>query len=82
MTLNGRVQLLQAREHNFREIKPSTKLPSCVEALEEQLKREPRPFPKLKWARDDIEDIEGFQYDDFVVEGYKPHPPIAMKMSV
>jgi thymidylate synthase len=53
-----------------------------IGALEEQLKREPRPFPKLKWARDDIEDIEDFVYSDFVVEGYNPHPPIAMKMSV
>ncbi|KAJ3525268.1 hypothetical protein NMY22_g10650 [Coprinellus aureogranulatus] len=53
-----------------------------VEALEEQLKREPRPFPKLKWARDEIKDIEDFVYGDFVVEGYNPHPPIAMKMSV
>ncbi|TEB28655.1 thymidylate synthase [Coprinellus micaceus] len=53
-----------------------------IGALEEQLKREPRPFPKLKWARDDIGDIEDFVYSDFVVEGYNPHPPIAMKMSV
>ncbi|KAF8913778.1 thymidylate synthase/dCMP hydroxymethylase domain-containing protein [Gymnopilus junonius] len=53
-----------------------------VDALEEQLKREPKPFPKLRWARDDIEDIEDFIYSDFVVEGYTSHPAIAMKMSV
>ncbi|PPQ67805.1 hypothetical protein CVT26_007052 [Gymnopilus dilepis] len=53
-----------------------------VEALEEQLKREPKPFPKLRWARDNIEDIEDFVYSDVVVEGYTSHPPIAMKMSV
>ena len=53
-----------------------------VEALEEQLKREPRPFPKLRWARDEINDIEDFVYSDFVIEGYNPHGPIAMKMSV
>ncbi|KAF9444273.1 thymidylate synthase [Macrolepiota fuliginosa MF-IS2] len=53
-----------------------------IEALEVQLQREPRPFPKLRWARDGIKDIEDFQYSDFVVEGYNPHPSIAMKMSV
>ncbi|KAK0500047.1 thymidylate synthase/dCMP hydroxymethylase domain-containing protein [Armillaria luteobubalina] len=53
-----------------------------VDALEEQLKREPKAFPKLKWARDDIADIEEFVYSDFIVEGYNPHPAIPMKMSV
>lgn len=53
-----------------------------VEALEEQLKREPKPFPKLRWAREEIDNIEDFVYSDFVVEGYTSHPSIAMKMSV
>ena len=53
-----------------------------VEALEKQLTREPRRFPKLRWKREGIEDIEQFVYDDFVIEGYEPHPPISMKMSV
>jgi len=35
----------------------------------------------LKWARGGISDIEDFGYNDFVVEGYEYHPPIAM-MSV
>ena len=53
-----------------------------VDALEEQLKREPKLFPKLRWARNDIVDIEDLVYSDFVVEGYSPHPTIPMKMSV
>ncbi|KAF8624749.1 hypothetical protein AX17_007080 [Amanita inopinata Kibby_2008] len=53
-----------------------------VNALDEQLKREPRPFPKLHWARENIKDIEDFLASDVVVEGYDPHPTIAMKMSV
>ncbi|KAF5320400.1 hypothetical protein D9611_010755 [Ephemerocybe angulata] len=55
-----------------------------VEALEEQLKREPRPFPNLVWRREDVgrKGIEDFEYADFGVEGYEPHPSIAMKMSV
>jgi len=55
-----------------------------VEPLKEQLQREPRPFPTLKWARgkEDIGDIDGFKLEDFVVEGYKPMGKIEMKMSV
>lgn len=52
-----------------------------VNALKEQLTREPRPFPKLKMnpAKTDIDD---FCYDDFEVVGYKPHKTIKMKMAV
>ena len=55
-----------------------------VEPLKEQLQREPRPFPTLKWARgkEEIGDIDGFKLEDFVVEGYKPMGKIEMKMSV
>ena len=52
-----------------------------VEALEKQLEREPRAFPKIRWARD-VMDIEAFDYTDIILEGYNPHPTIAMKMSV
>ncbi|KAF7336782.1 hypothetical protein MVEN_02113600 [Mycena venus] len=53
-----------------------------VDALEVQLTRTPKPFPKLRWAREGIDDIEAFEYADFVVEGYECHPSIPMKMSV
>ena len=52
-----------------------------VDALKVQLIRQPRSFPTLRWMRD-ITDIEDFTYDDFIIEGYDPHPTIAMKMSV
>ena len=52
-----------------------------VDALRVQLEREPRPFPKLRFKRK-VEDIDNFVSGDFVVEGYDPHPSIAMKMSV
>ncbi|KAJ4471399.1 thymidylate synthase/dCMP hydroxymethylase domain-containing protein [Lentinula edodes] len=38
-----------------------------VDALKIQLTREPRTFPKLKWAREEINDIEDFVYDDFIM---------------
>lgn len=52
-----------------------------VDALGIQVEREPRPFPKLRWARE-VKDIDDFKYDDFVVEGYSPHGKLDMKMSV
>ncbi|KAL7420072.1 Thymidylate synthase [Cryptotrichosporon argae] len=54
-----------------------------VEPLKTQLEREPRPFPTFRFARsaEEIGDIDGFRADDFVVENYKPHGKIEMKMS-
>ncbi|KAI0777837.1 thymidylate synthase [Trametes elegans] len=52
-----------------------------VDALKTQLEREPRPFPKIRWPRK-VVSIDDFRSEDFVVEGYDPHPSIAMKMSV
>ena len=62
-----------------------------VDALEEQLKREPRDFPTLELKPEgeergkgsgNVQGIEGWKVEDFVVNGYKPHGKIAMKMSV
>lgn len=52
-----------------------------TEALGIQILREPRPFPKLRWARD-VTDIDDFKYEDFIVEGYLPHGKLDMKMAV
>ncbi|ODO08681.1 thymidylate synthase [Cryptococcus wingfieldii CBS 7118] len=54
-----------------------------IEPLQEQLVREPRAFPKIKWARskEEIGDIDGFKVEDFVIEDYKPLKSIQMKMS-
>jgi dihydrofolate reductase/thymidylate synthase len=51
-----------------------------VDPLKEQLKREPRPFPKLL-IDPTITDIDKFEYSHFKLEGYKPHPTIKMEMS-
>ena len=53
-----------------------------VEALREQIKREPRDFPGLKILRDHKGSIDDWKLGDFEVLGYKPHPSIPMKMSV
>jgi len=52
-----------------------------VAPLRRQLDREPRPFPSLRLARE-VSDIDGFRFEDFVVEGYEPHKGIKMKMAV
>ena len=52
-----------------------------VDALKVQLEREPRPFPKLRWRRDSF-GLDDFEPEDVIVEGYTPHPPVSMKMSV
>lgn len=52
-----------------------------VEPLRAQLKREPRPFPTLKFKRA-LENIDGFRMEDFELVGYKHHPPIKMEMAV
>ncbi|RCI08657.1 hypothetical protein L249_4643 [Ophiocordyceps polyrhachis-furcata BCC 54312] len=53
-----------------------------VEALEEQLKREPRPFPELHIGREKGGSIDGWNAEDLVVRNYEPHKSIPMKMSV
>ncbi|XP_045126905.1 thymidylate synthase-like isoform X4 [Portunus trituberculatus] len=51
------------------------------EALKEQIKREPKPFPKLRIKRK-ITSIDDFKMEDFELDGYKPHPKIKMDMAV
>lgn len=52
-----------------------------VDALKIQLEREPRAFPKIRWKRQ-LTDVDEFEPEDVIVEGYSPHPPVPMKMSV
>lgn len=52
-----------------------------IEQMKEQLTRDPRPLPTLKFARE-VNDIDDFKFEDFIIEGYDPHPHIAGKVAV
>src|SRR3954469_7517937 len=46
-----------------------------------QLARPPRALPQMK-LNPDVKDLFGFSYEDFVLEGYDPHPHIKAKVAV
>lgn len=52
-----------------------------VEALKEQVTREPRPFPTVTFARP-IENILDFTAEDISLVCYDPHPRLKMEMAV
>lgn len=51
------------------------------EQVATQLNRTPRALPRMV-LNPDVKDIFSFRYEDFTLEGYDPHPPIAGKVSV
>lgn len=46
-----------------------------------QLTREPRPHPQMK-LNPEVKDIFGFQYEDFELIGYNPHPAIKASVAI
>ncbi len=52
-----------------------------IEQVNEQLKREPLPAPRL-WLNPTIKDITKFSIDDIQLHGYRHHDPIKAKMAV
>ncbi len=46
-----------------------------------QLSREPRPLPTMK-INPEVKDIFGFNFDDFTLEGYDPHPAIKAPVAI
>ena len=51
-----------------------------LEQAREQLVRAPRPFPRMRLAPK--KDLFAFQYEDFAIEGYEPHPAIKAPIAV
>lgn len=52
-----------------------------LEQVKLQLTREPRPLPQMH-INPDVKDLFSFKYEDFLLEGYDPHPHIAGTVSV
>jgi thymidylate synthase len=46
-----------------------------------QLTREPRPLPTMR-INPEVTEIDGFDFSDFVLENYDPHPHIKAAVSV
>jgi thymidylate synthase len=52
-----------------------------IEQARLQLTRAPRTLPTMK-INPEVKDIFGFRYEDFVLEGYDPHPHIKAEVAV
>jgi len=52
-----------------------------MEQTREQLSREPRPLPNMK-INPAVNDIFGFKFEDFTLEGYDPHPAIKAPVAI
>jgi thymidylate synthase len=52
-----------------------------LEQAKTQLAREPRPLPTLR-LNPSVKSIYEFQYEDFTLEGYDPHPAIKAPIAV
>ena len=52
-----------------------------LDQAREQLHREPRPLPFMR-LNPAVRDLFAFRYEDFVLEGYNPHPAIKAPVAV
>ena len=52
-----------------------------IEQAKLQLERDTRQLPKMV-INPDVDDLFGFKYEDFKLEGYDPHPHIKAEVSV
>ena len=52
-----------------------------IDAVKEQLKRKPLPFPTLK-LNPKIKNIDDFKFEDIEIQNYDPHPPIKAEVTV
>jgi len=52
-----------------------------IDGVQEQLKREPRSLPKLVIKRKPSS-VTGYQFEDFEIVGYDPHPAIKYSVAV
>ena len=52
-----------------------------LEQVNKQLSREPKPYPKME-LNTNVTDLFDFDFEDFTLEGYDPHPGIKAPVAV
>lgn len=52
-----------------------------IEQVRLQLSREPKPYPKMN-INPNVRNIFEFKYEDFILEGYNPHPGIKAPIAI
>ncbi|MBU2101482.1 thymidylate synthase [Patescibacteria group bacterium] len=52
-----------------------------IDAVREQLQREPKDFPKVK-IESGVKNLDDFKTEHVILEGYEPHPTIKAKLVV
>jgi thymidylate synthase len=52
-----------------------------LDQAREQVRREPRPLPRMT-LNPEVKDLFAFRYEDFLLEGYDPHPAIRAPVAV
>jgi len=52
-----------------------------MEQVNKQLSREPKPYPKME-LNTNVTDLFDFDFEDFTLEGYDPHPGIKAPVAV
>ena len=56
---------------------------NCVKQVNEQISREPKTLPQLRMPNiKSIGDLNSLSLNDFVLDGYDPHPAITAEMAV
>ena len=56
---------------------------NSINQVKEQISREPKPLPKLLMPNiTNLDYIKKYKVEDFILDGYDPHPPIKAKMAI
>ena len=56
---------------------------NSIDQVKEQISRTPKPLPKLVIPElNMLDDLKSCSIEDFILEGYDPHPPIKAKMVI
>ena len=88
-TLESRLQqnqalALRAREaldNHSRQPPAEMDFSQSLEQVQEQLQREPRPYPRLEFVNG-VKPFDQYEPEDFALVGYDPHPAIKAPVAV